>query len=125
MATILCIDDGTYGFSHTVEILRMTGHRVFMADNPQAALQVLLDHPVHAVLLDCHELEQHSGMASALRLARPEIPLVMTSAYCSLPCTHLREADACVQKGDSATLVQTISTIITASRFGLCRSVSA
>ena len=127
MARILCIDDHTYSLSSTIKALRHEGHTVVTAGEPLPALQAISDGDVDVVLLDCHchSIDIRSNLVAAIRILRPDIPVVMTSAYCGLPCQKLREADACIQKGDTAALGRTIQTILCASKYGLCRSVAA
>ena len=48
---------------------------------------------------------QSQRFVEGLRIARPDVPIVMRSGFCSLPCTHLQDADICVQDGDSAALL--------------------
>lgn len=125
MATILCIDDHTYGLASTTAMLRKQGHTLLVVDNPHAALRAIADCSVDLVLLDCHRNEHRGNMASAIRILRPEIPVIMISGYCGLHCTALHQADVCVQKGDAAMLAQTIQSVLCASLYGLCRSVAA
>jgi CheY-like chemotaxis protein len=127
MAMILCIDDRTYYLSSTADLLRHAGYSIVFPADSHAAVELLFDNPIDAVLLDCHQLgDQRGDLVAALRIVKPDVPIVMISAYCSLPCDYLRQASACVQKGDTArTLLRTLEAVICASRFGLCRSVAA
>jgi len=40
-------------------------------------------------------------VAEAIRRLHPEIPIILLSAYVTLPEKHVKLADACVTKGDS------------------------
>jgi DNA-binding NtrC family response regulator len=127
MAMILCIDDRTYYLSSTADLLRHAGYNIVLASDSHAAVELLFGNPIDAVLLDCHQLGDQGGdLVAALRIVRPDVPIVMMSAHCRLPCDSLRQANACVQKGDTArALLRTLEAVICASRFGLCRSVAA
>lgn len=127
MATILCLDDHTLSLSSIVDTLRHSGYGIAFTGDARALLELLAESSVDAVLLDCHELGRAGGdLVGAVRMVRPDVPIVMMSAYCCLPCTHLQHADACIQKGATrSNLKRTLDAVLCASRFGLCRSVAA
>ena len=125
MARILCVDDHTYALSGTIAALQHEGHTIVTINGRNPALHAVADDEVDLLLLDCHASDTHRNLIAAVRILRPEIPVVMTSGFCSLPCEKLRDADACIQKGDTAALGRTIQTILCASKYGLCRSVAA
>lgn len=125
MARILCIDDHTYALASTTHLLRNQGHRVFSVSGTSPVLQAVADEEVDLLVLDCHAMANCGDLVAAVRILRPDLPVVMTSGFCSLPCDKLRQADGCVQKGNSAALAHTIEAVLCAAKYGLCRSIAA
>lgn len=126
MATILCIDDHTYGLATTIETLRAHGFVVLAAADTQDAFDLLVDNVVDAVLLNCHAPVETSRIAPILRKLEPNAPIIMVSSYCGVPCENLRLSDACLQRGESdEVLLRTLEMTLCLRRYGLCRSVAA
>jgi len=125
MARILCLNDHTYSLSGTIAALQHEGHTVLTVNGTNPALQAVADEEVDLILLDCHALDTLRNLVAAVRILRPEIPVVMTSGFCGLQCEKLRDADACIQKGDAAALARTINAVLCAARYGLCRTLAA
>jgi hypothetical protein len=123
MPRILCIDDGTVGLSNCCELLQVAGYEVTRAD-PATALRTAFGGQIDAIVLECHQMEKDSGLVEGFRIAQPDVPIVMRSGFCSLPCTNLRDVDVCVQKGDSVALLRALQRVICASHFGLWRSIA-
>jgi CheY-like chemotaxis protein len=126
MRTVLCFDDRTYRLGAARKLLAANGYVVLCAESSQDLLDQLAENPVDAVLLDCHTLGKPGrDPVELIRIIEPNLPIIMTSGFCSAPCTHLRDADACIQKGDLSTaLLHTVETVLCARRYGLCRSVA-
>ena len=126
MATILCLDDFTYGLSDAVQILRENSYRVLATDNSATALELAAGTPIDAIILNCHVNKDNSGLVMALRILQPRVAVVMFSGYCGVPCHQLKLADACIQKGETAaTLLPILRAVLCQSQYGLCRSVAA
>lgn len=125
MATILCVDDCTYGLFRTIKMLRTHGYDVLAAADVAEGVELLLTNAVDAIILNCHAGET-SRITSIARNLKPNAPIVMLSGYCGVPCQHLRLSDACIQRGDSDdVLLRTLQAMLCCRRFGLCRSVAA
>jgi CheY-like chemotaxis protein len=126
MPTILFIDDHTCG-SHTVpQKLRACGYEVQVAPDAREALTLFRLYPIDAVVTDCHpELPGREVIAPALRRISPDVPIIMMSAFCRVPCTRLRYADACIQKGDVPALLSALRLLLCSRAYGLCQSVAA
>jgi two-component system, NtrC family, sensor kinase len=123
MARILCVDDSTYAASALVTFLEHHGHTITLASDARTALQTIEDRKIQVALLDCH-IPLAEEVAKAIRHARPNMPIVMISAYCGVPCERLQYADSCLQKGYApASLLATIEALLRSRRYGLCRSV--
>ncbi len=126
MPTILFIDDHTCG-SHTVaHKLRACGYEVQVAPDAEEALTLFRLYPIDAVVTDCHpEIPGRGIIAPALRRIRPDVPIIMLSAFCRVPCRRLRYADACIKKGDVAALLSALRLLLCSRAYGLCQSVAA
>jgi DNA-binding response OmpR family regulator len=126
MPTILFINDHTCG-SHTVaHRLRASGYEVQIAPDADEALTLFRLYPIDAVVTDCHpETLGREVMAPILRRINPDIPIIMMSAFCGAPCTRLRYADACIQKGDVTSLLGALRMLLCSRAYGLCQSIAA
>ncbi len=126
MPTILFIDDHTCG-SHTVaHRLRACGYEVQVAPDVEEALTLFRLYPIDAVVTDCHpEIPGRGIIAPVLRQISPNVPIIMMSPFCGVPCTRLRYADACIQKGDVTALLSALRVLLCSRTYGLCQSVAA
>jgi hypothetical protein len=75
--------------------------------------------------MDCHPEIAGKPIAPVLRRISPETPILMVSGFCRLPCKGFRDADACIQKGNIAALLETLRVMLCARNYGLHRSVAA
>jgi hypothetical protein len=86
-------------------LLRSAGYTSVIAPDGRASLEIVFESFIKAVFLDCHQLDSASGnLLAVLRLARPNIP-TMDVGILQLACAYLRDADACIQEGEPATLL--------------------
>lgn len=125
MPTILFIDDHTCS-SHTLaHRLRAYGYEVQIAPDGEEALTLFRLYPVDAVVTDCHPKTPGCEIvAPALKQISPNVPIIMMSAFCTVPCGRLRYADACIQKGNIATLLSTLQMLFRSRDYGLFQSVA-
>ena len=101
MATVLFINDRTCTSQITIQRLRACGYAVELAIDADEAVRLLRLHLIDAIVMDCHiEASSPTDVLAALRSTSANIPIVMMSAYCGVPCKVLRYADLCIQKGD-------------------------
>lgn len=123
---ILFIDDHTRG-SHTLaHKLRAHGYEVQVAPDEKEALTLFRLYPIDAVVTDCHpEISSGEIIASTLRRISPDVPIIMLSACCSVPCGRLRCADACIQKGDVTALLGALRLMLCSRDYGLCQFIAA
>jgi ActR/RegA family two-component response regulator len=127
LATVLLIDDHKCSSRHMVRRLRAAGHDVCIALDAEEAIRLFRLHPVDAVVLDCG-LCRPSNLdpLPVFRRLRSDVPMIMISSYCGIGCDQMRDADACIQQGESeAVLLRTIEAMLCARRYGLVRSVAA
>ncbi len=84
-------------------LLRENGYELLTATNGSEGLQLLMSRPVDAILLE-HSLGLMDGavVATEIKKARPQIPIVMLADHLDLPDGTLKSVDALVTKSDGA-----------------------
>jgi CheY-like chemotaxis protein len=98
--TVLCIDDEPIGLMVRAKILELSGFCVITAADGPAALEVFRNRRADVVLLDYMMPRMHGGeVARALRAIDPSKPIIMLSAYISLPEDVTSLVDLCLVKG--------------------------
>lgn len=129
MATVLFIDDQTCGSRHLIRRLRSAGHEVCLATDADEALRLFRLFPVDVVLMDCRLCDPNrpsANPAALLKHVSPDIPVIMMSAYCRVPCRRMLNADVCIQKSaNGGHLLRVTELMCYARRYGLCRTVPA
>jgi CheY-like chemotaxis protein len=99
-ALILCIDDEALGLQIRKAVLERSGYRVLTALEGASGLNLFFDQPIDAVILDYFMPGMDGGqVASAMRKHRPEIPILLLSAYINLPTEVIEMVDCTVLKG--------------------------
>ncbi len=102
MPTVLCIDDHTYRLTRLEALLEAGGYTVITASDTQNALESFANNPVDAVILDCHLVSMRSSdVIAGLKHLRPNLPVILISAYCPEPCSRSSQAAVCIEKGES------------------------
>ncbi len=125
MPTILFIDDHTCGSRTVAHKLRACGYEVQVAPDAEEALTLFRLYPIDAVVTDCHPAMSGRGIiAPALRRMSPDVPIIMMSACCRVPCRRLQYADVCIQKGNVTGLLNALRLLLCARAYGLCQSVA-
>jgi CheY-like chemotaxis protein len=129
MATVLFIDDQTSGSRHLIRGLRGAGHEVCVATDADEAIRLFRLFAVDVVVMDCRLCglkHPFADPAAVLKRRSPDIPIIMMSDYCRVPCRRMLNADACIQKGEGGRhLLRVVELMSYARRYGLCRSVPA
>ena len=98
---ILCVDDEAVGLLVRKTLLEKAGYRVLTAPNGPLGLDLFIQHPVDAVILDYSMPGMHGGeVATHMRAAKPEVPILLLSAYTSLPGDVLERVDGYMTKGE-------------------------
>ena len=99
---LLCIDDELNGLLIRRMFLESQGYEVLIATHVDDGLQLFDQSHVDAVVLDYYMPEMDGGhLARKLKERRPEIPIVMLSAFVTLPEYAMSNTDAYVVKGDA------------------------
>jgi CheY-like chemotaxis protein len=97
---ILCIDDEALGLQIRKAVLEHAGYRVLTALDGSSGLSLLWDHPVDGVVLDYFMPAMDGGqVAATMRRQRPEVPILLLSAYVNLPTEVVEMVDFTVLKG--------------------------
>ena len=98
---ILCIDDEALGLKIRKAVLEKEGYRVLTATDGSSGLILFKDEPVEGVILDYYMPGMDGGqVAAAMRKHRPEIPILLLSAYLNLPADIVGLFDFTVLKGE-------------------------
>src|SRR5664279_343245 len=99
--TVLCVDDEKIGLRVRKIMLESRGYHVLTASDGTEGLKLFDENPVDVVVLDYFMPELNGGeVAAEMRRRRPGVPIVLLSAYFSLPPEALEAADAFITKGD-------------------------
>jgi CheY-like chemotaxis protein len=84
-------------------LLERAGYRVLTALDGPTGIDVFTSEPVHAVVLDFSMPGMTGGeVAIAMRRIKPEIPILMLSAYTSLPPEVSEVVNLSMTKGEGA-----------------------
>lgn len=101
--TILCIDDDETGLLLRKLMLEGEGYRVLVAREGNKGLELLHDKHVDAVILD-YRMPGLNGaeVATRIRQARPDMPIVMLSGYADeVPDPAMNLVNAFITKGEA------------------------
>jgi CheY-like chemotaxis protein len=99
--TVLCVDDEPVGLDVRRMLLERAGYRVFTALDGSAGLEVFAREAIEAVVLDFSMPGMNGGeVASAMRRIKPEVPILMLSAYTSLPPEVVAIVSLSMTKGE-------------------------
>jgi len=100
---ILCIDDEKIGLHVRQKVLQRAGYAVLTAEDGPRGLEVFSQHPVDAVILDYSMPGMDGGqLAARMRQTKPEIPILLLSAYMDLPPEVTSIVDCFITKGEGA-----------------------
>jgi CheY-like chemotaxis protein len=99
--TILCIDDEALGLQIRKAVLERAGYQVLTAVDGATGLNLFREHPIDGVVLDYYMPEMDGGaVAKAMRRERPDIPIMLLSAYINLPAEVVTLVDVTLLKGE-------------------------
>ena len=105
-AHVLCIDDEILGLEIRKVVFERAGYTVLTASEGAVAIKLFLENQVDAVVLD-YAMPGMNGaqVARALREIKPDVPILLLSAYLSLPEDAQKWVDLIVNKGDGAPIL--------------------
>ena len=106
---VLCIDDDEVGLLVRKMTLEAAGYVVATAPSGRQGLDLLINGGFDLVVLD-HSMPEMGGgeVAEQIRLHCPAVPIVLLSAYVTLPEEDVRRVDAYLTKGDSTESLLTL-----------------
>jgi CheY-like chemotaxis protein len=103
---VLCVDDEAVGLIVRKTLLEKAGYRVLTAPDGPTGLHIFGQQTVDAVILDYSMPGMHGGeVAQRMREAKPNVPILMLSAYTSLPPEVLERVNSYMTKGEGPPLL--------------------
>ena len=100
---VLCVDDETIGLEVRRMLLERAGYRVLTALDGTTGLEVFEREPIDAVVLDFAMPGMTGGeVAQRMRAVKPHVPILMLSAYTSLPVEVRQSVNLSMTKGEGA-----------------------
>ena len=100
---VLCVDDEAVGLRVRKILLERAGYQVLTAADGPAGLELFANQPVDAVILDYSMPGMHGGqVAGKMRQTKPEVPILLLSAYVGLPDEVSSLVDVYMTKGEGA-----------------------
>ena len=116
---VLCVDDEKSGLTIRKMMFESLGYQVLTALDGPEGIELLAANPVDAVVLD-FSMPGMKGdvVARRMRQVKPRVPIVLLTAYMSLPEDVTKLVDAFVTKGQPTTVLleQVASVVLTSHR---------
>jgi CheY-like chemotaxis protein len=111
---VLCVDDEVVGLRIRKILLERAGYEVLTASDGNSGLELFAANPVDAVVLDYAMPGMHGGeVARKMRQTKPEVPILLLSAYVGLPAEVSSLVDIYMTKGQGApTLLQHLDSLL-------------
>src|ERR1700722_3380600 len=111
---VLCIDDELVGLQIRKILLERAGYQVLTAPDGPSGLAIFSVEPIQAVVLDYSMPGMHGGeVAVRMRQIKPQIPILLLSAYMGLPVEVTSLVDLYMTKGEGAPLLlQKLSSLL-------------
>jgi len=103
---VLCVDDEVVGLQVRKLILERAGYNVLTAPDGHSGLTLFDDYPVEAVVLDYAMPGMNGGQVAArMRAKKPQVPILLLSAYMVLPPEVTSLVDLHMTKGEGAPML--------------------
>jgi CheY-like chemotaxis protein len=100
---VLCVDDEVVGLRVRKILLERAGYKVLTAADGYSGLELFASQPVEAVVLDYAMPGMHGGeVAKKMRQTKPDVPILLLSAYVGLPEEVSSLVDVYMTKGEGA-----------------------
>jgi CheY-like chemotaxis protein len=100
---ILCVDDEAVGLRVRKILLERAGYRVVTALDGRSGIKIFSSQAVDAVVLDYAMPGMHGGeVAKKMRQTKPEVPILLLTAYVGLPEEISALVDIYMTKGEGA-----------------------
>ena len=119
---VLCVDDEAVGLRIRKILLERAGYRVLTATDGEAGLAIFTVQPIEAVVLDYAMPGMHGGeVARRMRQMKPNVPILLLSAYVGLPAEVRSVVDVYMTKGEGApALLKRLNGLLAFPRGGTC-----
>jgi CheY-like chemotaxis protein len=105
---VLCVDDELIGLQVRKILLERAGYRVLTAEDGPNGLEAFEKEPVDVVVLDYSMPGMHGGeVATRMRQMKPNVPILLLSAYVGLPSEVTSLVDLYMTKGEGADMLLT------------------
>lgn len=100
---VLCVDDELVGLKVRKILLERAGYRVLTAPDGPSGLELFFAEPIEAVVLDYSMPGMHGGeVAVRMRQSKPQVPILLLSAYVDLSAEVTSVVDLYMTKGEGA-----------------------
>jgi CheY-like chemotaxis protein len=100
---VLCVDDERVGLHVRKLLLERSGYKVITAPDGKTGLSLFEENPVDAVVLDYAMPGMHGGeVAARMREVKPDVPILLLSAYVGLPSEVTGLVNIYMTKGEGA-----------------------
>lgn len=100
---VLCVDDERVGLHVRKLLLERSGYTVITANDGDTGLAMFRENPVDAVVLDYAMPGMHGGeVAAQMRATKPDVPILLLSAYVGLPSDVTGLVNVYMTKGEGA-----------------------
>jgi len=111
---VLCVDDEAVGLQVRKILLERAGYRVLTASDGPSGLEIFSSEPVEAVVLDYSMPGMHGGeVAVRMRQTKPQVPILLLSAYMGLSPEVTSVVDLYMTKGEGApVLLEKLSSLL-------------
>lgn len=101
--TVLCVDDERVGLHVRKLLLERSGYKVLTASDGASGIRVFEQNVVDAVVLDYAMPGMHGGeVAARMRAVKPDVPILLLSAYVGLPSEITGLVNVYMTKGEGA-----------------------
>ena len=103
---VLCVDDEQVGLQIRKILLERAGYRVLTASDGPSGLAIFSAEPIEAVVLDYSMPGMHGGeVAVRMRQTKPQVPILLLSAYMGLSAEVTSLVDLYMTKGEGAPIL--------------------
>jgi CheY-like chemotaxis protein len=111
---VLCVDDEVVGLQIRKILLERAGYRVLTASDGPSGLEIFAAEPVEAVVLDYSMPGMDGGeVAVRMRQTKPQVPIILLSAYMGLSAEVTSVVDLHMTKGEGApVLLEKLSSLL-------------
>jgi CheY-like chemotaxis protein len=100
---VLCVDDEMVGLKVRKMVLERAGYQVLTAPDGPAGLALFAENPIEVVILDYSMPGMHGGeVAKRMREAKPDVPILLLSAYIGLSPDVISLVNLYMTKGEGA-----------------------